>query len=59
MAASGQQGPFAGTVSKVRFRIRKRTIEPTAASHNDLFVGYVGFAISKRKQLVGADLVAC
>jgi hypothetical protein len=40
---------------KIGFRIIKRTIEPTAASHNDLFVGYVGFAISKRKQLVRAD----
>jgi hypothetical protein len=45
-------------VPKVRFPIRKRTIEPIAAGHNDLFVGYVGFAISKRKQLVGANFVA-
>jgi hypothetical protein len=58
MAGFGQQRPLAGTERKVRFRIRKRTIEPTAAAHNDLFVGYVGFAISKRKQLVGADFVA-
>jgi hypothetical protein len=43
---------------KVRFLISKRTIEPIAAAHDDLFVGYVGFAISKRKQLVGADFVA-
>ncbi len=43
---------------KVHSQIRKRTIEPIAAAHNDLLVGYVGFAISKRKQLVGADFVA-
>jgi hypothetical protein len=43
---------------KVRLLIRKRTIEPIAAAHNDLFVGYVSFGISKRKQLVGADFVA-
>ena len=42
---------------KVRFPIRKRTIEPITAAHNDLFVGYVGFGIPKRKQLVGADFV--
>jgi hypothetical protein len=30
---------------KVRFPIRKRTIEPTAAAHNDLFAGNVRFAI--------------
>ncbi len=43
---------------KVRFPIRKRTFEAIAAAQNDLFVGYVGFGISKRKQLVGADFVA-
>jgi hypothetical protein len=43
---------------KVRFPIRKRTIEPIAAEHNDLFGGYVGPAIPKRKKLVGADFVA-
>jgi hypothetical protein len=43
---------------KVRFQIRKRTFEAIAAAQNDLFVGYVGFGISKRKQLVGADFVA-
>jgi hypothetical protein len=50
---------LAGASRNDRLRIRKRTIEPIAAAQNDLFVGYVGFAISKRKQLVGADLVAC
>jgi hypothetical protein len=45
-------------MSNVRFPIRKETFERIAAAQNDLFVGYVGFAISKRKQLVGADLVA-
>jgi hypothetical protein len=58
MAGFGQYRSFNGTVPKVRFPIRKRTIEPTAATHNNLFIGYVGFAISKRKQLVGADFVA-
>jgi hypothetical protein len=43
---------------KVGFPIRKRTIEPIAAAQNDLSVGYVGFAISKRTQLVSADFVA-
>jgi len=43
---------------KVRFQIRKRSFEPIAAAQNDLLLGYVGFGISKRKQLVGADFVA-
>jgi hypothetical protein len=43
---------------KVRLPIRKRTIEPIAAAHNDLFVGYVSFGISKRKKLAGSDFVA-
>jgi hypothetical protein len=43
---------------KVRFRISKRTIEPIAAEHNDIFGGYVGFAIPKRKKFVGSDFVA-
>jgi hypothetical protein len=46
------------SLPKVRFPIRKRTFKPIAAAQNDLFVGYVSFAISKRKQLVRADLVA-
>jgi hypothetical protein len=29
-------------------RLRKRTIEPIAAAHNDLFAGNVSFAIRKR-----------
>jgi hypothetical protein len=41
-----------------RLQIRNRTFELTAAAHNDLFVGYFGFAISKRKQVVGGDFVA-
>jgi len=45
-------------VPNVGFPIRKRTIEPIAAAHNDLFVGYVGFAIPKRKKLAVSDLVA-
>ena len=39
-------------------RIRKPTLELIAATQNDLFVGFVGFGISKRKQLVGAVFVA-
>ena len=42
---------------KIRFPIRKRTIEPIAAAQNGLFVGYVGFAIHKRKNLVDSDFV--
>jgi hypothetical protein len=58
MAGIGQKQSFTGTMPKVRFPIRKRTFEAIAAAQNDLFVGYVGFGISKRKQLVGADFVA-
>ncbi len=58
MAGFGQKQSFTGTMSKVRFPIRKRTFEAIAATQNDLFVGYVGFGISKREQLVGADFVA-
>ncbi len=58
MAGFGQKQSFTGTMPKVRFLIRKRTIEPIAAAHNDLSLGNVRFAISKRKRLVGADLVA-
>ncbi len=57
-AEIGHKQSFTGAMPKVRFPIRKRTFEPIAAAQNDLFVGYVSFAISKRKQLVGADLVA-
>ena len=58
MANFGQKRSLAAASPNVRLQIRKRTIEPIAAVHSDLFVGYVGFAISKRKQLVGADFVA-
>ncbi len=34
--------------SNVRLRLTKRTIEPIAVAHNDLFVGNVSFAIPKR-----------
>ncbi len=57
-AAFGQKQSFTGNIRKVRFRFGKRSFEPIAAAQNDLFVGYVGFAISKRKQLVGAEFVA-
>jgi hypothetical protein len=65
MAEIGQKRSLAGASPKGCFRIRKRTFEPIAAAQNDLFVGYVGFAIWKRKQLVGAagggivDLCQC
>ena len=54
----GQKRSLAGAWRNDRLRIRKRTIEPIAAARNDLFVGYAGFAIWKRKQLVGPDFVA-
>ena len=43
------QGPFPD---------HKASFERIAAAQNDLFVGYVGFGISTRKQFVGADFVA-
>jgi hypothetical protein len=58
MAGFGQKQSFTGTMPNVRFPIRKRTFEPIAAAHNDLFVGYVSFRISKRKKLAGSDFVA-
>jgi hypothetical protein len=42
----------------VRLQIRKRSFEPTAAAHDDLVVGYVGFAISKRKKSANSDFAA-
>ncbi len=58
MAGFGQNRSFAGASPNVRLQIRKRTIKPIAAPHNDLFLGCVGSRISERKQLVGMDLVA-
>ena len=49
---------MAESVRNVRFPIIKETFEPIAAAHDDLFVGYVGFGISKRKELVGTDFDA-
>jgi len=57
-AGIGHKRSLAGAWRNDRLRIRKRTIEPTAAAHHDLSVSYVSFAIPKRKQLVGADFVA-
>ncbi len=37
---------------------QKTDIRTNCCGANDLTVGYVGFAISKRNQLVGADFVA-
>jgi hypothetical protein len=35
-----------------------RTIEPITAAYKDLSIGYVRFAILKRKKLAGSDFVA-
>ena len=57
-AAFGHEQPFIGAIRNGRFPIRKRTFEPIAAVQNDLFVGYVGFGISKRKKMPLSDFVA-
>ncbi len=57
-AGIGHKQSFTGTMSNVRFPIRKETFERFAAAQNNLFVGYVGFAIRKRKKLTGSDFVA-
>ena len=57
-ATFGHKQSFSGTMSNVRFPIRKETFERFAAAQNNLLLGYVGFGISKRKQFVGADFVA-
>jgi hypothetical protein len=38
--------------------IEKRSFEPIAAAQNDLFIGYVGFGISKRKKPPVSESVA-
>jgi hypothetical protein len=38
--------------------MEKQTIPLTAATHNELFLGHVGFATRKRKWLTGSDFVA-
>ncbi len=58
MATFGQKQPFAAGSGNVRLQIRKATFEPIAAAQNNLFVGYVGFGIGKRKSLGCADFVA-
>ena len=58
MAAFGQKRSFTGNMRNVRFPIIKETFDSIAAAQNDLFVGYVGFGICKRKPLVSADFVA-
>jgi len=58
MTASGYKATRWGVPSHVRLCLRKRTNEPITAAQNDLFVGYVGFAIPKRKKLAGSDFVA-
>jgi hypothetical protein len=54
----GHKRSLAGAWRNDRLRIRKRTIEPTAAAHQDLSVSYVSFAIPKRKKLPVSDFVA-
>jgi hypothetical protein len=58
MAEIGQKWSLAGVSLKVCLRIKKETFEPIAAARNDLLLGYVGFGISKRKQLIRVDFVA-
>ena len=58
MNAVGYKATSWDGLSHVRYRLRKRTIEPIAAAHNDLFAGYVSFGIFKRKKLAGSDFVA-
>ena len=57
MTGFGQKRPFIGATRNGRLRMRKRSFERIAAAQNGLFVSYVGFGISKRKQMVGADFV--
>jgi len=58
MAETGQKWSLIESATKVRLPIGKRTIEPTAAAHNYLVAGCVGFELSRRKRLVSADFVA-
>jgi hypothetical protein len=58
MAGIGQKRSLAAALPNDRLQIRKQTIELIAAAQNNLFVGFVGFGISKQKQLAGADFVA-
>jgi hypothetical protein len=58
MAVSGHKQPFIGASRNVRFPIRKRTFHSAVAAQDDLFVGYVGLGIGKRKSLGCADSVA-
>jgi len=58
MPGFGQERSSTRAIRKVRLQIRNPTLDPIAAAHNDLFMGYVSFAISKLKQLVGANFAA-
>jgi hypothetical protein len=49
MAIIGQETVINRERSHGPFPDKKETFEPIAAAQNDLFVGYVGFAIPKRK----------
>ena len=57
MAGVGHKWSFTWTLPNVGLLIRNPTFEPIDAAHTDLFVSYVGFAVSKRKQLMRQDLV--
>ena len=48
MTVLGYEATRWGYPSHVRLRLRKQTSEPITATHNDLFVGNVSFAIRKR-----------
>jgi hypothetical protein len=58
MAACGYKATRWGSRFHVRLRLTKRLTGPIAAAHHDLSIGYVSFAIPKRKKLAGADFVA-
>jgi hypothetical protein len=49
MAAYGYEATKWVGPSYVRSPRIKRSIEPIAAAHHDLSIGYVSFAVSKRK----------
>jgi hypothetical protein len=60
MAGIGHKRSLAEASRNVRFPIRKLTFESTAAAHNELFVGYVGFpakyvclSLNSRRNQVG------
>lgn len=57
-AGIGHKWSFTWTWPNVWLLIRNLNFEPIAAAQNSLSVGYVGFAIWKRKKLALSDFVA-